>query len=104
MAGGGLAGNIVSKVPADEYGLEKDRADLKVVSTNSLEEVAEQARKIVEKNMDIFDKLRVAIRSSYARLVKHPAISAGRYTLLTNDELEQICPQNKKLFPPWSYG
>jgi len=38
MVGGGLAGNIVSRVAAEEYGLEKDRADLKVVSTKTLEE------------------------------------------------------------------
>jgi hypothetical protein len=101
MAGGGLAGNLVSKVLADQYGLEKDRADLNIVSIKTLEEAAEQARKVVEQNMDVFDELRVAIRNSYTRLVKNPDISAGRYTLLTNDQLEQICPQNKKLFPPW---
>jgi hypothetical protein len=102
MAGGGLAGNIVSKVLADEYGLEKDRADLKVVSTKALEEAAEQARKIIEQEMDVFEKLRVAIRCSYTRLLR-PNISVGRHTLLTNDELEQICAQNKELFPPTSY-
>jgi hypothetical protein len=68
---------------------------LKVVSTKALEEAAQQAR---------IDKLRVAIRSSCAHLVKDLSVSAGRYTLLTNDELEQICPQNKKLFPSTSYN
>jgi len=51
---------------------------LKVVSTRALEDAADQARKIVEQNMDKFDKLRVAIRSSYARLVKDLGVSAGR--------------------------
>ncbi len=104
MTGGGLAGNIISKVAADEYGLEKDRADLKVVSTKSLEEAADQARRIIEPNMGIFDKLRAAIRDSYANLVKDPNIAAGRYALLTDERLEQICPQNKKLFPATSYS
>ena len=51
---------------------------MKVVSTRALEDAADQARKIVEQNMDKFDKLRVAIRSSYARLVKDLGVSAGR--------------------------
>lgn len=38
----------------------------------------------------MFDKLRVAIRSSYTRLVSDPHISAGRYALLTNEELEAV--------------
>jgi hypothetical protein len=104
MTGGGLAGNIVSKIAADEYGLEKDRADLKVVSTKALEEAAEQAREVIERNMGMFDKLRVAIRSSYTNLVTDSDIAPGRYTLLTSEQLEQICPQNKKLFPPTSYA
>jgi hypothetical protein len=103
MAGGGLAGNIVSEVKADEYGLEKDRADLRVVSFKTLEEVADQARQIIEQNMVVFDKLRVAIRNSYTNLVSDSETAAGRYTLLTNDQLERICPQNKKLFPASSY-
>jgi hypothetical protein len=37
---GGLAENLVANIPADDYGLRKDRADLALVSTNSLEEVA----------------------------------------------------------------
>lgn len=100
MAGGGLAGNMVSKVAAEEYGLEKDRADLKVVSSMTLEDAAEKAKPLIEQYMDIFDKLREAIKNSYASLVNDPNIAADRYPLLTNDQLEQICPQNKKLFPP----
>jgi hypothetical protein len=103
MTGGGLAGNIVSKVNADEYGLERDRADLAVVSTQPLEEVAEQARQIIEGHIDMFDSLRVAIRSRYTNLVMDKDTAAGRYTLLTNEQLEQICPQNRKLFPASSY-
>jgi hypothetical protein len=103
MAGGGLAGNIISRVGVDEYGLEKDRADLRVVSTKTLEEAAEEAMQIIEWNMVMFDKLSVAIRNSYNNLVEDPETTAGRYTLLTNDQLERICPQNKKLFPVTSY-
>lgn len=103
MTGGGLAGNIVSKVKADEYGLERDRADLAVVSTQPLEKAAEQARQIIEAYIDMFDNLRVAIRSRYTNLVKDKDTAAGRYTLLTNEQLEQICPQNRKLFPASSY-
>jgi hypothetical protein len=103
MAGGGLAGNIVSKVKADEYGLERDRVDLAVVSNQPLEEAAEQARQIIEQNIAMFDNLRVAIRGRYSNLVKNKETAAGRYTLLTNEQLEQICPQNKKLFPASSY-
>jgi hypothetical protein len=103
MTGGGLAGNIVSNVMADEYGLEKDRADLKVVSSKTLEEAAEQARSIIERNLVIFDNLRSAIKYSYTNLVEDPKTKAGRFSLLTNDQLEQICPQNRELFPATSY-
>jgi|ERR1700676_101791 len=40
---GGLAGNLVANIPADDHGLQKDRVDLALVSTNSLEEVAMMA-------------------------------------------------------------
>jgi len=103
MAGGGLAGNIVSGVKPDELGLEKDRADLKVVSTKTLEEVAEESGKIIKQSMAVFDELTDAIRNSYTDLVKDPAMPAGRYPLLTDNHLEKICPQNKKLFPAWLY-
>jgi hypothetical protein len=104
MAGGGLAGNIISKIAADEYGLDKDREDLRVVSNKSLEEATDLARPIIERNMGMFNKLRAAIRESYDNPVKDTRIAAGRYTLLTNEQLEQICPQNKKLFPAASYS
>jgi hypothetical protein len=103
MIGGGLAGNIVSGVKADEFGIQKDRADLKVVSTKTLEEAAEESRNIIEQNAAVFEKLTDAIKNSYRNLVKDPDIAADRYTLLTSQQLEQICPQNKKLFPPQSY-
>lgn len=103
MAGGGLAGNIVSKIKADEYGLERDRRDLAVVSAQPLEEAAEQARQVIEGNIDMFDNLRAAIRARYTNLVKDKDTPAGRHTLLTNEQLEQICPQNRKLFPASSY-
>jgi hypothetical protein len=103
MIGGGLAGNIITKIAADEHGLEKDRADLRVVSPKTLEQAAEQAMQIIEDNMNAFDLLREAIMSSYTSLMKDPGPEAGRYTLLTSRALEQICPQNKTLFPGIAY-
>lgn len=103
MVGGGLAGNVISNVAPDQYGLEKDRADLLVVSTITLEEAAQAARKIIDGKLDMFGKLKAAIRDRLASLMKNPQIAAGCYTLLSNDQLEKICPQNKKLFPPEAY-
>jgi hypothetical protein len=103
MIGGGLAGNIISNVKPDPYGLEKDRTDLKVVSTISLEAAAQAARDIIERNLAMFDKLIVAIRDRFVNLTSDPHTTAGCYTLLTNEQLENICPQNKTLFPAASY-
>jgi hypothetical protein len=69
----------------------------------TLESAAEEAKPIIEQNIDIFDKLKEAIKNSYTNLVKDPNIAEGRYALLTNDQIEQLCPQNKKLFPPMLY-
>jgi hypothetical protein len=97
--GGGLAGNMLSGLTADEYGLEKDRSDLKVVSNKTLEEVAKKARLVIEQNLTIFENLRRAFRDSYNSLVKDQNPAAGRYTLLNTGDLDVICPQNKTRFP-----
>jgi hypothetical protein len=104
MVGGGLAGNIVSKLIASEHGLAKDRADLRIVSAASLEEVAERSRRVIEANVDIFNKLRVAIKGGYQAFVTGPKFVLGRHTLLTAEELEDICPQNKALFAPYFFA
>jgi hypothetical protein len=103
MIGGGLAGNVVSKVVPDQSGLKKDRADLSVVSAVTLEEASQKARPIIERSLAVFDKLIMAIRDRFDNLASDPHVAAGRYTLLTNDQLEEICPQNKYLFPTASY-
>jgi hypothetical protein len=95
----GLAGNLVANIPADDYGLQKDRVDLALVSTNSLEEVAKMAMPTIEKNMEMFLNLCEAFRSSYEDLISNPNTLAGRHSLLTNEQLEAICPQNKTRFP-----
>jgi hypothetical protein len=104
MVAGGLAGNIVSKLVATEHGLAKDREDLRIVSANSLEEVAEESRRVIEAHIDVFNKLRMAIKGAYEYFVSGPRFALGRHTLLTAEELEDICPQNKALFPPYFFA
>lgn len=100
MVGGGLAGNIVSKLMATEHGLEKDRADLRIVSAASLEEVAERSQRVIEAHVEGFNKLWLAIKDSYDAFVSGPKFAVGRHPLLTAEELERICPQNRTLLPP----
>src|ERR1700746_3928262 len=42
---GGLAGNLVANIPAEEYGLQKDRTDLALVTAASLEVFPQPASK-----------------------------------------------------------
>jgi hypothetical protein len=100
MVAGGLAGNIVSNVKATNRGLAKDRAALRMVSAASLAEVAERSRRVIEAHFDVFNKLRAAIKDSYDAFVGGPKFAVGRHPLLKAEELEQICPQNRTLFPP----
>jgi hypothetical protein len=100
MVGGGLAGNIVSKLKATEHGLAKDRADLRMVSAASLEEIAERSRQVIETHLAMFNKLWVAIKDSYDAFVSGPKFALGRHPLLTAAVLEQICPQNRTLLSP----
>jgi hypothetical protein len=87
---GGLAGNIFGGQPVDEHGIEVDRRDLARVTTLTLEEVAKDALQILEKRKDTFDRLTAAIRQSYMNLIRDPNIKAGRYPLLSSDDLERI--------------
>jgi len=96
---GGLAGNLVAHIPAEEYGLQKDRADLALVTTASLEEVAEKAVPRIEEELEKFQKLREAIKSSYEALISNPDVKAGRHSILTSYQLDAIVPQNKTSFP-----
>lgn len=96
---GGLAGNLVANIPAEEYGLQKDRADLAIVTTASLEEVAERVVPRIKEELDKFQKLREAIKSSYEALMSDPGVSAGRHSILTGYQLDAIVPQNKTSFP-----
>jgi len=103
--GGGLAGNYASETSATDHGLEKDREQLKVVSTRTLEEVATyDSKPIIEANKDIWQQLQIAFKDSYQKLLKSN-LKVGRHTLLDGKQLEAICPQNKTRFPAfWNVG
>jgi len=97
--GGGLAGNYVSETIATEHGLERDREQLKVVSTRTLEDVAtNDSKPIVEANKNMWEHLQVLFRNSYQKLLRGK-LQVGRHTLLDRQQLEAICPQNKTRFP-----
>ena len=87
---GGLAGNIFANQPADEHGIEIDRKDLARVTKMSLEDVARQAQGILEKHKEVFDRLTSAIRQRYLELIIDPDLIAGRYSLLSFEELEEL--------------
>lgn len=96
---GGLAGNLVANIPAEEYGLQKDRTDLALVATASLKEFAEEAVPRIEEELEKFQKLREAIKSSYEALISDPEVKVGRHSILASYQLDAIIPQNKKSFP-----
>lgn len=96
---GGLAGNLVANIPAEEYGLQKDRTDLALVTAASLEEVAEKAVPRIKEEWEKFRKLCEAIKSSYEVLISDPDVKAGRHSILTSYQLDAIVPQNKTSFP-----
>ena len=102
---GGLAGNYLSGTMVTEHGLEKDRIDLKLVTSRKLEDVASvDAKPIIEANRAIWEQLQVAFERSYQKLLKGD-LKVGRYTLLDGQQLEAICPQNKTRFPAfWNIG
>jgi hypothetical protein len=87
---GGLAGNIFANQPATKHGIEVDRKDLARVTKMSLEDVASQAQGILEKHKEVFERLTSAIRQRYLDLIKDPDLKAGRYHLLSFEELEQL--------------
>jgi hypothetical protein len=87
---GGLAGNIFANQPATEHGIEVDRRDLARVTNMSLEDVAQQAQGILDKHKEVFKRLTSAIRQRYLDLIKHYELPAGRYPLLSGEELEQL--------------
>jgi hypothetical protein len=96
---GGLAGNLVANIPAEEYGLQKDRIDLALVTTDSLEEVAKKVVPRIEAELEKFQKLREAIKYSYEALISGSDVKPGRHSILTSDQLDAIVPQNKTSFP-----
>jgi hypothetical protein len=87
---GGLAGNIFAGRSADDHGLEKDRADLARVTELTLENVAEKAQSILEKHREFFGRLTSAIKQKYLKLVNDPNVKAGRNSLLSSQELEEL--------------
>ncbi len=96
---GGLSGNLVSGVVADEHGIEDDRKRLKVLSNARLEEVAESAKLIINQHLEVFENLRKAVRDSYIESTNDENLAEGWHKLLTGEQLDQICPQNKTRFP-----
>src|SRR5260370_15477019 len=102
---GGLAGNYLSGTMVTEHGLEKDRIDLKLVTSRTLEDVAKiNAKPIIEANKEIWEQLQAAFERSYQKLLKGD-LKVGRHTLLDGPQLEAICPQNKTRFPAfWNIG
>lgn len=102
---GGLAGNYLSGTMVTEHGLEKDRIDLKLITSRTLEDVASvDAKPIIEANRAIWEQLQAAFERSYQKLLKGD-FKVGRYTLLDGQQLEAICPQNKTRFPAfWNVG
>ena len=88
-----------------EHGLEKDRIDLKLVTSRTLEDLAKiSAKPIIEANKEIWEQLQEAFERSYRKLLKGE-LKVGRHTLLDGPQLEAICPQNKTRFPAfWNTG
>lgn len=102
---GGLAGNYLSGTMVTEHGLEKDRIDLKLVTSRTLEDVANvDAKPIIEASKEIWEEMQAAFGRSYQKLLKGD-LKVGRHTLLDGQQLEAICPQNKTRFPAfWNIG
>jgi hypothetical protein len=88
-----------------EHGLEKDRIDLKLATSRTLEDVAKiDAKPIIEANKEIWDQRQAAFERRYQKLLKG-ALKVGRHTRLDGPQLEAICPQNKTRFPAfWNIG
>ena len=53
----------------------------------------------IEEELEKFQKLREAIKSSYEALISNPDVKAGRHSILTSYQLDAIVPQNKTSFP-----
>lgn len=89
--GGGLAGNKFSGVPAEDESLQSDRRQLKRVGPETLEEVADKALAILKENPVIFQRLVAAIEQRFKRLMNDPYLMTGRYRILNEQELKNLC-------------
>src|SRR5260370_37714943 len=68
---GGLAGNHLSGTMGTEHGLEKDRIDLKIVTSRTLQDVAKiDAKPIIEAKTEIWEQLQAALERRYQKLLK----------------------------------
>lgn len=90
MVAGGLAGNIFANQPADEHGIQVDRKNLARVTNLTLEQVAKDAQGTLERHKEVFERLTAAIRQSYMNLIKDATVKAGRYPLLSSNEIEEL--------------
>src|SRR5260370_41895608 len=102
---GGLAGNHLSGTMVTEHGLQKDRIDLNLVTSRTLEDVAKiDAKTIIEAKKEIWEQLQAAFERSYKKILKGD-LKVGRPIFLDGPQLDAICPQNKPRFPAyWNTG
>jgi hypothetical protein len=91
FVGGGLAGNKFASQEALDESLQADRRQLKRVGTESLEDVAEKSLAILKDNPVIFKRLIDAIEKRFLWLMNDPYKKSGRYRLLTEKELKELC-------------
>lgn len=87
---GGLAGNRFAGVPAADESLQSDRKTLSRVGTESLEELADAAVKIIYGRRRIFRRLNSLIRQRFLNLMADDALKTDCYTLLSQQDLIDI--------------
>jgi hypothetical protein len=88
--GGGLAGNNVGMTPAVNDALQNDRLKLSRVGTETLEEVAEPAERIIREHLEGFLKLVEAIGDRYLALKNDHSLETGEYVLISAQELRDL--------------
>jgi hypothetical protein len=87
---GGLAGNHLANVSAEETSLQNDRQRLALVGTESLEQLAVSAARIITANQEIFNRLNLLIRERFIQLISSGDLPPARYSLLNKQDLEEI--------------
>jgi hypothetical protein len=85
----GLAGNRVAGVPPANEGLHRDRQRLAEVSRDSLEEVAEEAGKIILGRRRTFDNIILLTHQRLTARLADDNLRAGRHPLLDEQDLDK---------------